>query len=52
MTTLSTRIAPHLAYLRRYSRAITGSQSSGDAYVRALLELLIEDVSGFPEITK
>jgi DNA-directed RNA polymerase specialized sigma24 family protein len=49
MTTLSTRIAPHLAYLRRYSRAITGSQSSGDAHVRALLELLIEDVSRFSE---
>lgn len=46
---LSSRIAPHLAYLRRYSRAITGSQTSGDAYVRALLEMLIADVSIFPE---
>jgi DNA-directed RNA polymerase specialized sigma24 family protein len=46
---LSTRIAPHLSYLRRYSRAITGSQTSGDAYVRALLEMLIADVSIFPE---
>ena len=31
--TLSTRIAPHLPYLRRFSRATTGSQTSGDAYV-------------------
>jgi DNA-directed RNA polymerase specialized sigma24 family protein/CheY-like chemotaxis protein len=46
---LSTRIAPHLSYLRRFSRAITGSQTSGDAYVRALLEMLIADVSIFPE---
>ncbi len=45
---LSTRIAPHLSYLRRYSRAISGSQASGDAYVRALLEMLIADVSIFP----
>jgi CheY-like chemotaxis protein/DNA-directed RNA polymerase specialized sigma24 family protein len=47
--TLSTRIAPHLPYLRRYSRAITGSQTSGDAYVRAMLEALIADTSIFPE---
>jgi DNA-directed RNA polymerase specialized sigma24 family protein/CheY-like chemotaxis protein len=46
---LSTRIAPHLPYLRRYSRAITGSQTSGDAYVRAMLEALIADPSIFPE---
>ena len=46
---LSTRIAPHLTYLRRYSRAITGSQTSGDAYVRALLEMLIADISIFPQ---
>ncbi len=46
---LSTRLAPHLAYLRRYSRAITGSQTSGDAYVAAVLEALIADVSIFPQ---
>ena len=46
---LSTRIAPHLPYLRRFARAITGSQSSGDAYVAATLEILITDVSLFPE---
>ena len=47
--TLSTRIAPHLPYLRRFSRAVTGSQTSGDAYVAATLEALIADVTIFPE---
>lgn len=47
--TLSTRIAPHLPYLRRYSRALTGTQQSGDAYVAAALEAIIADVSIFPE---
>ncbi len=47
--TLSMRIAPHLPYLRRFSRAATGSQTSGDAYVAATLEALISDVSIFPE---
>ncbi|MFB2550105.1 response regulator [Ensifer soli] len=46
---LSTRIAPHLPYLRRYARALTGSQTSGDAYVAAVLEALIADISIFPE---
>ena len=46
---LSTRIAPHLPYLRRYARAVAGSQTSGDAYVSATLEALIADVSVFPE---
>ena len=46
---LSTAIAPHLPYLRRFSRAVSGSQSSGDAMVAAMLEALIADVSLFPE---
>ena len=46
---LSTRIAPHLPYLRRFARAVTGSQTSGDAYVAAVLEALVADVSAFPE---
>lgn len=45
---LSTRIAPHLPYLRRYARAVTGSQVAGDAHVAAVLEALIEDISLFP----
>jgi CheY-like chemotaxis protein len=40
---LSQEIAPHLPYLRRYARALTGSQQSGDAYVRACLETLVAD---------
>ena len=47
--TLSTRIAPHIPYLRRYSRALTGSQTSGDAYVAAVLEAIIADISIFPQ---
>ena len=34
-------LAPHLPYLRRYARALTGSQDSGDAYIRASLEALV-----------
>ncbi|ODR89722.1 response regulator [Sinorhizobium alkalisoli] len=49
---LSTRIAPHLPYLRRYARAVTGSQAAGDAYVAAVLEELIDDVSLFPTASK
>lgn len=46
---LSTAIAPHLPYLRRFSRAVSGSQSSGDAMVAAMLEALISDVDLFPK---
>ena len=35
------RIGPHLPYLRRYARALTGSAQSGDAFVRATLEALV-----------
>ncbi len=31
---------PYLPYLRRFARAITGSQASGDTYVRTALEAL------------
>ncbi|MCF3640841.1 response regulator [Rhizobium sp. TRM95111] len=46
---LSTRIAPHLPYLRRFSRAVTGSQTSGDAYVAAMLEALVADITLYPQ---
>jgi len=36
-------VAQYLPFLRRYARALTGSQSSGDAYVGAALDALIED---------
>ena len=41
----SQAVAQHLPYLRRYARALSGSQASGDAYVAATLEALIEDPS-------
>lgn len=40
---VSDKIAAHLPYLRRYARALTGSQESGDAYVRATLEAALAD---------
>ncbi|PZO79337.1 MAG: response regulator [Mesorhizobium amorphae] len=46
---LSATIAPHLPFLRRFSRALSGSQSSGDALVSAMLEVLIADPSAFPK---
>jgi DNA-directed RNA polymerase specialized sigma24 family protein len=39
----SQAVAQYLPFLRRYARALTGSQMSGDAYVSATLEALIED---------
>jgi CheY-like chemotaxis protein/DNA-directed RNA polymerase specialized sigma24 family protein len=39
----SQTIAQYVPYLRRYARALTGSQTSGDAYVAAALEALIAD---------
>jgi DNA-directed RNA polymerase specialized sigma24 family protein len=43
----SKAIAPHLPYLRRFARALAGTQAAGDAYVAATLEVLIEDPSLF-----
>jgi CheY-like chemotaxis protein/DNA-directed RNA polymerase specialized sigma24 family protein len=40
---LAQEIAPQLPYLRRYARALTGSQRSGDAYVRECLDALVAD---------
>lgn len=42
---LSAAIAPELPYLRRFARALTGSQKSGDQYVKSLIETLIADPS-------
>jgi DNA-directed RNA polymerase specialized sigma24 family protein len=36
-------VAQYLPYLRRYARALTGSQTSGDAYVAATLEALVKE---------
>lgn len=36
-------VASNLPYLRRYARALTGSQQTGDAFVRATLEAALAD---------
>ena len=41
-------LAPHLPFLRRYARALTGSQVHGDAFVRATLETIVASPEEFP----
>ncbi len=45
---LAKAIAPHLPLLRRYARALTGTQESGDAFVAATLEAIIAQPDEFP----
>jgi len=45
--TFSDRITAELPYLRRYSRALTGSQVQGDKYTVATLEVLLKDRTPF-----
>lgn len=40
---IAKEIAQHLPYLRRFARALCGTQASGDAYVVATLEALVAD---------
>jgi len=42
---IAQQLSPHLPYLRRFARAISGSQHSGDAYVVSTLEALVTDPS-------
>jgi len=42
---ISSKIAPHLPYLRRFARALAGSQAGGDAYAVATLQALVQDPS-------
>ncbi|MBM9596201.1 response regulator [Roseitranquillus sediminis] len=44
---LSGSIATHLPYLRRYARALTGNQASGDSFAAATLEAVLQDRSIF-----
>ena len=46
---LLARLAPHLPYVRRYARALTGSQQTGDQYVRVALEALAAGEKTLPE---
>ncbi len=43
MMSLGTKVAQDLPFLRRYARALTGSQLAGDNYVRATLEAALAD---------
>ena len=45
---LGQQLAPHLPFVRRYARALTGSQAHGDAYVRATLEAIVAAPDEFP----
>ncbi|WP_310498445.1 response regulator [Sandarakinorhabdus sp.] len=45
---LASKLIAHLPYLRRYARALTGSQGHGDALVAATLEAIIVDRSIMP----
>jgi CheY-like chemotaxis protein len=45
----SASIAASLPYLRRFARALTGSQASGDAYAVATLEAIAADTSSVNE---
>ena len=45
---LGQQLAPHLPFLRRYGRALTGSQGHGDKYVRATLEAIVAAPEEFP----
>lgn len=44
---LSAKIGANLPYLRRYARALTGSQERGDQYAMATLEAVLSDRSVF-----
>ena len=46
--TIAAEIAPHLPYLRRFARALSGTQAGGDSYVLATLEALVADPASFP----
>jgi CheY-like chemotaxis protein/DNA-directed RNA polymerase specialized sigma24 family protein len=41
-------LAPHLPFLRRYARALTGNQAHGDAFVNATLEAIVAAPGEFP----
>lgn len=45
--TIADLVAPQLPYLRRFARALTGSQEQGDAYVVATLETFVADPRTF-----
>jgi CheY-like chemotaxis protein len=42
-------LTPHLPYLRRYGRALTGAQEQGDTFVRKTLSALLSGQKKLPE---
>lgn len=46
---LGQQLAPHLPFLRRYARALTGSQITGDRLVRLALDIIASDPAAFPK---
>jgi DNA-directed RNA polymerase specialized sigma24 family protein/CheY-like chemotaxis protein len=44
---ISDAIAPHIPFLRRFARALCGTQAAGDAYVAAALEAILADPDCF-----
>lgn len=48
MSSLGQQLAPHLPLLRRFARALTGSQHHGDTFVRATLESIVAAPDEFP----
>ena len=44
---VSQEISAHIPYLRRFGRALSGSQGGGDAYVLATLEAIVADPEAF-----
>jgi CheY-like chemotaxis protein/DNA-directed RNA polymerase specialized sigma24 family protein len=46
---IAREIASHLPYLRRFARALSGTQQGGDSFVAATLEALIADPAIFPK---
>ena len=46
---VSQAISSHIPYLRRFARALSGTQASGDAYVLATLEAIVADPSAIQQ---
>jgi CheY-like chemotaxis protein len=46
---ISQAISSHIPYLRRFARALAGTQAGGDAYVLATLEAIVADPSELGE---
>ena len=44
---ISDAVAPHIPFLRRFARALSGTQAAGDAYVAATLEAILADPDCF-----